>query len=354
MNAEAVIDPPDTDAEAATPGRSRNYTVLCLSEALSPITHMSKTEGNEAIVAREPVVSPRGIAWVPSLSGNAIRHRACRSPGMRWLIDEYGLAGTLTLAQLNFIFHGGSLTEGGGREDTSRIADFQRLFPLGRLLGGSLPDQILAGNLQVWRGTLVCEENRGYLAAVLPEGAMPERLRPAETFVSGYTYTRSDASKSHADLASPESRAEQSAGNGSSNLMIFAGQSVLRGAAFVHGFTLPQASTVELGALLWSLRLWQAAGGTLGGQAARGHGRLALSILADDADPIDHDAAVEAYREHARSVRDEAVAWLHSVFAPKASKAGKASGKGRGGKGKADAGPDPDASDDGPSLLPGD
>ena len=305
---------------------SRDYTVVCLSEAASPITHMQGVSGNESIVSREPVVGPRGVRYVPVLSGNAIRHRCLREPGFRWLSHEYGLDGTLTLPQLNFLLHGGNLTEGGGRENTQRIADFQRLWPLGRLLGGTLPDQILAGSLMVWRGSLVCEENRPYLSAVLPDpSVLPVRLRAAEVFVSGYQYTRGDAANSAATLATEDSR--KAAGESPSNLMIFSGQAVTRGAAFIHGFTMPHVSILEYGALLWSLRLWQAQGGTIGGQMSRGHGRLILSIL-DTGNPPQDEAEL-AYLDYARSVRDDAVAWLYDVFAPRAPKPAKGKGKGK-------------------------
>jgi hypothetical protein len=228
---------------------------------------------------------------------------------------------------LNFLFHGGSLTEGGGREDTRRIADFQRIFPLGRLVGGCLPDQILSGSLQVWRGALACEENRAYLGSALGDdlaAALPARLRPGEALVSGYQYTRGDAAPTAAVLVSEAARIEQSEGTSASNLMIFAGQSVVRGAAFVHGFTIPHGSELELGALLWSLRLWQASGGTVGGQAARGHGRLALSLVGDVGG---QEEAVDAYLDHARAAKDEAVDWLRKVFMPRAEKAAKGRGR---------------------------
>ncbi len=293
---------------------SNTYEVLCVAEAASPITHMSGSSGNESLVAREPVVTDRGVALVPCLSGNAIRHRFVREPGFRWLVDAYGLRGGLTLQQLNFLFHGGALTKGGGREDTRRIAEMQRLFPLVRLIGGCLPDQILAGSLNVWRGTLVCRENASYLKAVLPSEAMPDGvLRSSESFVSGYQYTRGDAAKSKIDLGPimPEGTEVDS------NLMIFAGQAVLRGAAFIHGFTLPHVSEIELGALLWSLQLWQKAGGTIGGQAARGHGRLKLSLLDFGGDV---DALTTAYRDYALSVKDDAIEWLTAAFEAKPEK----------------------------------
>lgn len=328
----------ETIMMASTKAESQNYRLVCFSEAMSPITHAARSEGNENVVMREPVVTSAGVRWIPCLSGNALRHRAIRESGFRWLVDEYALAGTLTLNQLNFIFHGGNLTEGGGRENTARIADFQRLFPLGRLLGGCLPDQVLAGKLQVWRGTLVCEENRAAIAGMVGTatspmgGAIPEHLRPAESFLGAYQYTRGDARKSLSGLATTESRAADSAaGVDSTNLMIFAGQQVMRGSAFIHGFDIPHGTQVEYGALLWSLCLWQAKGGTIGGQSARGHGRLATSILGGD-DPglaAEQTEAIAAYQEHARAVRDEAVAWLHGVFAPRAEKPARAGKNGK-------------------------
>jgi len=289
---------------------SRNYKVICLSECVAPITHMARSEGNYQIIAREPVVTSRGVTHVPYLSGNAIRHRMIREPGFRWLSVEYGLHGHLTLQQLNFLLHGGNLTEGGGRENTRRIADFQRLFPLGRLLGGCLPDQVLAGSLHCWRGTLVCEENRPALIHLIGDYLPEGRLRPAESFVSNYQYTRGDAAKNATDLGPLDLD-----GDIDSNLMIFSGQHVLSGASFMHGFTLPHVDIVELGALFWSLYLWSSAGATIGGQVARGHGRLSLSILQGD---FEVETAIDRYLDHARSVRDEAVAWLEAVFTPRA------------------------------------
>lgn len=307
---------------------TRTYQVTCLSEAVSPITQMAGSAGNESVLMREQVVTARGVVAVPKLSGNALRHRLVREPGFRWLVNRWGLAGRLTLPQLNFLFHGGNLTEGGGREDTRRIADFQRLFPLGRLLGGSLPDQILSGSLLAWHGLLVCEENRSALAAHLPEGwQLPEApLRPAESFVGGYQNVRGDAAKTCPELAAPEPNGDSPR---PSNLMIFAGQAVSRGGHFLHGFTLQHVGTWELGALLLSLRLWQSSGGTIGGQGARGHGRLRTLVHVSPAaeiveDERDANEIVNEYVAHCDAVKDEAVAWLNAAFAPRPKKEPKA------------------------------
>lgn len=292
----------------------KTFQVHAISEVLSPLTHAKGVEGNESLIAREPVVTPAGVRYIPHISGNALRHRACRDPGAWFLVDEWAMAGKLSMAQLNFLFHGGNLTEGGGRENTSRIAQVERLFPLVRLLGGSLPSQILSGSLLAWRGTLVCEENRDRIGRLVPDGWLPPgKLRPAESFVDGYQYTRGDATKTASSALPPM------AGDEASNLMIFSGQCVIAGAMFIHGFVLQNASELELGALLLSLRLWQQRGGTVGGQSARGHGRLKTSVRVDP--DADEEACISAYVDHVRKSKDEAIAFLNSCFAaPKESK----------------------------------
>lgn len=294
---------------------SRTYKITCLSECLSPLTHASGTEGNESIVFREPVRTARGVAYVPAISGNAIRHRCVREPGMRRLVAECGLAGKLSLTQLNFLFHGGSLTEGGGVEDFGLIAETQRIAPLVKLVGGSLPRQILSGCLHAGRGVLVCEENQSHLAAILGADNLPDRLRPAESFISRYQYNRGDAAKSFPAAT---------VGPAGSNLMIFSGQAVLRGAAFVHTFVVRHGELTELGALVDALAAWQADGGTVGGQSARGHGALLTAIVSANADL---EEARGLYRETVAANREAVADWLARAFAAKAeppTKKGKA------------------------------
>ena len=279
---------------------------------------MKGVEGNEALIARQPIDTPAGKRWVPWLSGNALRHRLIREPGGLWLIDALGLKGKLSLKQLNFIVHGGNLTESNGREDTARIAEMQFLFPLLRLLGGSLPDQILKGSLLMWGGRLVCEENRRHLD--LPDGySWPdESLKPAEHFVEGYQYTRGDGNKS-TQWYDPESRDPEA----KSNLMIFSGQQVIPGAAFIHGFDIPHGSILETGCLFHSMNLWQDQGGSVGGMASKGHGRLKTTIIGN----FDPTEAIDIYIGHVKDNTEKCKEWLADVFAAKPLKKEK---KGKG------------------------
>lgn len=296
-----------------------SYRVHLWSECAAPMTHMKGVEGNEALIAREPVDTPAGKRWVPHLSANAIRHRCVREPGGLWLIDQLGLKGQLSLMQLNFVLHGGNLTDSTGREDTARIAEMRELFPLFRLLGGALPDQILKGSLLAWRGLLVCEENRPHLAGNLPDGFdLPgAALKPAEHYVEGYQYTRGDG-KGRPDWYDDATRDPDA----KSNLMIFSGQQVIRGAVFSHGFEIAHDSPLERGCLLHALHLWQVAeGGTVGGMASKGHGRLSPVILGGD--PAAMAAEVKLYTDHVAANAERCRAWLDKVFAKKEPKAEK-------------------------------
>ena len=293
-----------------------HFRLSLWSECVAPMTHMKGVEGNEALIAREPVDTPAGKRWVPMLSGNALRHRLVREPGGLWLIDRLGIRGKLTLKQLNFLLHGGNLTDSTGREDTSRIADMQELFPLLRLMGGALPDQILKGSLLAWRGMLLCEENRQHLAMNLPDGfTLPEQsLKPSEHFVEDYQYTRGDAAK-RPELYAPDPAVEPT-----SNLMIFSGQQVIRGAVFVHGFEIPHGSELELGCLIHALTVWQQTGGSVGGMSSKGHGRLETSIIGDE---IDQTSIVDAYIAHVDANADRCRKWLADVFKAKEKKKAK-------------------------------
>lgn len=287
------------------------YRVHLWSECVSPMTHAKGVEGNESLIARQPVDTPAGKRWVPYLSGNAVRHRCVREPGGLWLVEALGLKGKLSLAQLNFLLHGGNLTESTGREDTSRIAEMQELLPLLRLLGGALPDQILKGSLLAWAGSLLCEENRPHLP--LPDGydLPPAPLKPAEHFVEGYQYTRGDAAR-RPDWYAEATRDPEA----KSNLMIYAGQQVVPGAVFLHGFDVPHGSELEYGCLMHALGLWQDHGGTVGGMASKGHGRLRTVVLGGD-DPA---PAVAAYVAHVVANKSACVAWLDGAFAKRPEK----------------------------------
>lgn len=292
----------------------KNFSLHCLSESISPMTHMMGTAGNEAIINREKVYSKGRIRDVPVLSGNAIRHRIIREPGALHLIKACGLMGKLTIDQANYLLNGGSLTESSTSENISKIAEMQELLPLVRLLGGSLRNQVVGGSMLVRRGVLVCEENCDAIRKQLPENiALPESaLRSCEDFVSEFQYTRGDARRRH-DSAQIMEIPMSVATDEKTNLMIYSGQKIVPGALWYHGFVLQNVSHLEVGALLNAIQYWESLGATLGGSARIGHGRLKMEIYFEDED-INPAALVSAYLQHVEENKGRIGTWLDSVF----------------------------------------
>lgn len=294
---------------------------------------MRGTSGNEALIGRVKLVSGHEV---PVITGNSLRHRCIRGPIGSHLVSVCGLAGKLTTPQLAFLFNGGALTESTGREDTRRIAKLREISPGLGMLGGSLPDQIISGQLQTLFGTLVCEETRSVLEATLPqEWPLPsERLRPAESMVSQYLYTRGRsattvphlvaedeaavvvAQRSQPSDAEPVARGRLK--DDKSTQMLFTGQQVSIGAAFVHGFVLPSGTELQLGAILMALRDWQQSGGTVGGGACRGQGRLKTYVHVNES-PQSISSLIAAYEEHVQANAEAFTDWLMSAFAEKAA-----------------------------------
>jgi hypothetical protein len=243
-----------------------------------------------------------------------------REPGALYLVKSCGLAGRLSVEQANYLFNGGVLSDSATTENINKIATMQSLLPLVRLLGGSLRNQVIGGSLLVGRGILVCEENREKIQKMLPEDfALSElRLRAAEEFISQYQYTRGDAQKRND--APMLTGGDQFAGD--SNLMIYAGQTVIPGAFFYHNFILQNVSILEVGALIHALQEWEAMGGSIGGMARIGHGKMKMAYFLESKDGFwgaetDVSAAVKAYQEHCEKNKEHIVAWFMETFPKK-------------------------------------
>lgn len=307
--------------------KAQTYRIFALSQALSPITHMSGTQGNEAVLMREAIVSPDGIRWIPNLTGNTLRH-AIREAGGKFLIDQLGLVGATDKRMLNFILHGGDRTEKGSFEALGGQARMYELFPFFKILAGSLPVQILKSLSKVWQGRLVCEETRELIDKELPKGwKLPsDALFPAEHFIGRYQIVRGDVEQSAREMLS-----QTEVITGGDNRMIAAGQTVISGSYFTHGYHLDHAFPRDLGCLLHSLSLWQYNGGRIGGKAASGHGKLKTQVYIESEPDIAE--SVKAYLDHLVANIAPCREWLLEAFsaAPRPEKAKKpAKGKTRG------------------------
>ena len=333
---------------------SKPFTIYCLSEAVSPLTHMMGVAGNEALVMRMPVYHGGRVTEVPALTGNMLRSVLIRRPGMEWLIEAGGLAGVITRPEAYFLLAGGAEYEGGGRESMKLIHDLSEACPLAGALGGCTPGQIYAGSLCVDQGVLLCRENESRVGTFLPPGCnLPDgvRLRPAAEWVARYQYYRHDhaagvdghhgpgpdAAERAAELADwdgkgkPESAAstplkgERKDGKAAS--MPFGGECVIPGAVFAHRITLLHPTRLEIGAVLFSLRLWSAYASRVGGMTARGHGLLRTVVSYDPA-AVGSD---DEYAAHVLARADALGKWLIEAFRPKRGADAKPK-KGRGKK----------------------
>jgi len=297
----------------------RTYKIYCILETLSPLTHMMGVSGNESLINREPIIYKNRKVFVPVISGNSIRHRMIRSAGSEYLVKQMEIDGKLGLDQLDFMFYGGRLCETKTTTNISKIAEMEELFPLYRLLGGSLKNQIIAGSLDVWRGLLICEENRKTINEYLPEEyKITNKLLPADLFIGNYQYTRGDA-RNIRNISSIADNVSSLDDREKSNLMLYSGQQVNRNSLFFHGFSTKHISNIEIGCLFHSLQLWSENCSTVGGMAAKGHGRVIINCIMHDID-IDISECILLYIEHVKKNKEKMVKWLDANFPKKKNK----------------------------------
>lgn len=335
------------------------FTIHCLSTVVSPLTHMEGSEGNRSVCKRAAVFDrDAGVTrMVPAITGNALRSSALRRPGMDWLIDRAGLAGHLIRPEAYFLLTGGAEYEGGGRESMQLIAKLAEACPLAGVLGGVTPNQIFSGSVLVDIGVLICRENAWRLPTFLPDGCdLPEgrRLKPAAEWIGEYQYYRHDHDGGVAGRYGPESDSEERAKTylaadpknrpagpadtplkgeragrdkvRMSSSMPFSGECVVPGAAFAHRIQLLHPTRLEVGAVLFSLRLWAERGNRVGGMAARGHGLLSTRVHWNDPE---YAGADDEYAAHVLGKSDALRDWLAAAFRAKPP------GEGKPAKGKA-------------------
>ncbi len=289
--------------------------VDALSKVVTPLTHNSGTSGNETIVSTEPVVFNGQVVKVPIISGNSIRHRCIREPGSDYIVSATGLYGKCSIDILNYLYNGGSLTKSATNENMKIIAAMQSLLPLIRLLGGSLPSQIVNGSLIVKRAILICLENLDQLQHHVPESHQCDtsKLMSCHDFIGSYQYTRGDARRNENAKRSLDKEVEVGS---DSNLMIYSGQTIIPGALFWHGFVLQNVSILEFGALVHALESWASCSGSLGGASRIGHGQVETYINVRDCQWSPQEA-VAAYIDHVEKHKDDIFGFLMDNFGNK-------------------------------------
>lgn len=296
----------------------KSFKVYCLTEVQSPLTHMQGISGNEAILNSEKIVYKNTIRTVPVISGNALRHSLIREPGAFAIIENCNLKGKLTIDQANFLFYGGNLTESSVTENLKKIYDMQQLFPFIRLLGGSLRNLIIGGSLKVLRGILVCEENKERINKMLPDDfKFTDQLMNSQEFINNYQYTRGDINKKDDFKDIVQVKENKKDKKEKSNLMIYNGQAILSGTLFHHGFIMHTTSELEIGALFYSLEIWNNKYETIGGYTRIGHGKIKIYFILDDFSEDFIRDCILKYTKHLEEKKEKMIEWLNENFPEK-------------------------------------
>lgn len=225
--------------------------------AIEAIHHGAGTAGNTQVLRRQEVVTEDGIATVPFVSGNSIRHML-RDAGVRYALDAMGVPDhTLSKATVDLLFSGGSL---GGKASMTmaKAREVADLFPILSVLGYSAGSRIQPGKIEVQHMQLHCEEN-----AFRAPALSPMALRPAGAFIGDEFGTRHDVARlpyaqrllgaPKAQLALEEAPAAgkktKAPKDEETTQMIFDWETVLPGSRFWGGLSYRELSPRELDAL---------------------------------------------------------------------------------------------------------
>lgn len=310
------------------------YQISLISEAVSPITHGAGSAGNESLIVRHDVETSAGRVSVPGISGNSLRNRTLRTPLARHVELAHDLTGKISRDLLYFLYRGGMGGSGPVVRPSVR-AEFRRLLPMVRLLGGNLAGgQMLGGDAIVSDGILVCRENVGRLAGHL--GTVPglfpggTRFKSYADYVGGWQEVAMDAAARNSGSLHPDHRGEAPYGG-----IPYGGECVVPGAVFVHTITFP-ADPVLAGAVAFALADWQAMGGGVGGGTARGRGKLMARLHCQGpVGEFDPAPLVQDYLGHVAQSRDDVLALLAEHYPLAKPIEAKAKGNGRKPKGVA-------------------
>lgn len=281
----------------------RSYKVSILHKALSPITHMAGTSGNEAILNRETMLVNGREVNIPIISGNALRHCTLREPSAYYLMVTLGLEKKMSLDQWFFMLNGGQLDGSTVSVNLNKIANFQEVFPIYKLIGGTL-DQILSGSINVGRAYLICNETKNKINDIFCMEYEENKYKNSYEFISKYQYTTKNVIRSQGIDYFIEIDELAKADDYKTNQMIYNGETIMQGSLFMQRVDLKNVSDVEIGAYIHSFYLWQEMGGVIGGMSRIGHGNL-KSTLKIHGLKNDFDHYVKLYIDHVNTNKDK-------------------------------------------------
>lgn len=288
----------------------------------SPLSHIGETISTTAYLVQEPMLQPDGgIEEVFCYSGNAWRGQL-RDLSAAYMLERLGNA-RVPLDTFHLLFSGGRI---GGEQvvDIPAAMRLREAVPHISIFGGGIGNQILAGKLRVGNCYPMCRE----AAVALPAEHRSEHSYRGMTFEKSFS-RRDDARDGGKstflpapDLAQLEGPAKR--GDGPADQMRMTVELLAAGVRLYTEIDALDISEIELGCLVSALHAFSRSP-HIGGQANKGHGKVALDygLLdldtgADQAFVVVADgqallapparAALDAYDQHLRAQYDAMLA----------------------------------------------
>ncbi len=262
----------------------RNLQLTGTFTLRSPLSHISETISTTSYLVQEPILQPDGHPEsVFCYSGNAWRGQL-RDLAAAYMLDHLG-APRLPLDSFHLLFGGGRI--GGEQQlDVNRTREYRRTIPMLSILGGGVGNQMLHGKLRVSNCYPLCIE----ALPVLPD-AYHEKA--ARTSYRDLTFEKSFSRKDDAKddrLArftpttdTPLLMGASRADDGPKDQMRMTAELVIAGACLYTEIDALDVTEVEIGALVSALHLFSRSP-HIGGQANKGHGKVALDYHYIDMD----------------------------------------------------------------------
>lgn len=289
--------------------------------ALTSIAHGGRDSGTVHGFRRETLldVNGRQMPGTPVISGSVIRGSLRRTAAklMQAVLAEEGADHRLAFHHVHALTTGGSLTEtrtSGEVLNVERQAVLRDLVPMLAIFGVAGGGRILSGKLSVDKGIPIATET-----AFLGEVPVDYELSSIWSLVAREPYSRvADVlNGSAAHWVAPSDETQLLAPG--AGQMKWAQESLLAGTRIWHSLTFQDVTPVEASFIKDLLKAWSKTGGKvgamIGGQKARGHGRVRVDydlavtdVLGDPVDLAESDwlAHVAEHRGAAR----EALGWL--------------------------------------------
>lgn len=273
----------------------RNVRLFGTFTLRSPLSHIGEAISTTSYLVEEPILQPDGeVEPVFSYSGNAWRGQL-RDLAASYLLDQLGIQ-RLPLDAFHLLFSGGRI--GGEQQvDLEKARQYRRNIPMLAIFGGGVGNQILPGKLRVSNAYPLCVEALPVLPEYLLERAVNVSYRSL-TFEK--SFSRKDDSKDdrlnhYAGIGLPEpgqmallgdGGAEQKTKkekDGPADQMRMTAELLAAGSVLYTQIDCLDVTEVELGALVSALHRFSRSP-HIGGQANKGHGRVALEYRLLDLD----------------------------------------------------------------------